>query len=189
MSTVSTSARVTFDDAMRLPGIIPRRSKQDSLQEIVAEFVNTNVYRIDGQSILFREFRERLAAWALKRELIVTHSPREIAGVVEALGFCYGVRHSNQRHLGNASWTDDAPETPLAEIEGRLFRITKRPTKPKPKRKPKPAPKKKRSIRGLVKAARRLGFDDVYIRNRLNARGFRQRNGKPHTTRSVRECR
>jgi hypothetical protein len=181
MSTVSTSARVTFDDAMRLPGIIPRRSKQDSLQEIVAEFVNTNVYRIDGQSILFREFRERLAAWAIRRELIVTHSPREIASAVEALGFPYGVRHSNQRHIGNASWTNDTPDVPLVAIEGRLFRITKRPTKPKPGA-------RKRSVRNIVNTMKLLGYSDRDIVKRLNARGFVQQSGKPHTTKSIREA-
>jgi hypothetical protein len=175
-SPVSESALI--DDLRRA---VVDGLRRRTLQSLVAEFVNEHVHRIDGRSILFREFRERLAAWALKRELIVTHSPREIASAVEALGICYGVRHSSQRHIGNVSWHDDTPDIPFVAIEGRLFRITKRPTKPKPGA-------RKRSVRNIVNTMKLLGYSDRDIVKRLNARGFRQRNGKPHTTKSIREA-
>jgi len=85
--------------------------------ELVLKFLSQCTFDVDGGMIPFGEFRKRFKAW----------SPAELSDyqINRALPprHASGAGNGNKTFIVNASWTSDAPSTPLAVHKGRIQKV------------------------------------------------------------------
>lgn len=111
---------------LRLP-VVSTENKQraeELARSPLESFIAENCFEIPGLMIQFSEFYERFKLW-MDEEGIESKGDWSKVKVGKELPhrFPYGVRHSNQRFVGNISWDDVKPEPdaiPLIVKNGKL---------------------------------------------------------------------
>jgi hypothetical protein len=112
---------------LRLP-IVSTDNKQraeDANTNPVEAFIASHCHEVPGHSILFSEWYERFKVWLVEEEMDGKDEWGSKTKVIKAIPhqFPFGVRNSNQRHLGNISWEQRDPEPnakPLVLKNGKL---------------------------------------------------------------------
>lgn len=85
-------------------------------------FLAEQCYQVPGASILFSEFFERFKFWMEQEEIEGRRNWISKMKVIKALpqNIPYGIKHSNQRYVGNLSWEPGEPSTSLVVKKGKL---------------------------------------------------------------------
>jgi phage/plasmid-associated DNA primase len=85
---------------------------EQSAQSPLETFIAERCFEVSGEMILFTEFFETFQAWMKEEDIEDRGQWSGRTKVARALPhkFPYGVRHSNQRYVGNLSWENKKPE-------------------------------------------------------------------------------
>jgi hypothetical protein len=99
-----------------VPAVPAVQPKADPVA-MVAEFLAESTFDVDGRTIPFSEFRKRFNSWSG-----VNLSPYRISKSLPPR-HAAGAGNANKTFITNASWTRDAPSTPLAVHKGRIRKV------------------------------------------------------------------
>jgi hypothetical protein len=112
---------------LRLPVVSTdnKERAQESARSPVEQFIAERCFEVDGAMILFKEFHERFKEWLHDEGIDGAEEWKNKEKVKKALPyrFPYGIRHSNQQHVGNLSWENVQPQPgakPLVVKNGKL---------------------------------------------------------------------
>lgn len=99
---------------LRLP-VVSTENKQraeESARSPLENFIAEQCFEVAGESVLFSEFFDRFKLWLESEEIEKRSDWTSKMKVIKALphNFPYGIRHSNQRYVGNISWENVKPD-------------------------------------------------------------------------------
>lgn len=112
---------------LRLP-IVNTENKsraEESSRSPLETFIAEHCYEVSGEAIQFTDFFERFKLWLEAEEIESRGDWTSKQKIIKALphSFPYGIKHSNQRFVGNLSWENLTPRpdaVPLTVKDGRL---------------------------------------------------------------------